>query len=295
MNNPLFSIIVPVYNVERYIVICIESILCQTMVDFELLLVDDGSTDHSGNICEEYASKDNRIKVLHQNNSGVSCARNLGLEKAKGQYICFVDSDDWIEPNYLDVISKQMADYDILFVGFYFDYEDGSSVQITIGDWEEKQVKSKEECMLRLKSNATGHNIFGYTWNKVFKANVIKENKISFMNDVKYGEDELFTLACCLRAHSLKVIATPVYHYRQREGSLIHQKDTLLSVESKYRELLRLIPFMQTNALRMLWHKCAYHTLQDIGKKTKGSFLHYLYYQVKAFGYKRKYLRGGKS
>lgn len=294
MNNPLFSIIVPVYNVECYIATCIESILCQTMVDFELLLVDDGSTDNSSNICEEYARKDNRIKVLHQDNRGVSCARNLGLEKTEGKYICFIDADDWVEPNYLDVISKQIADYDILFIGFYFEYEDGSSVQVSIGNLEARQVKSKEECMVRLKSNVTGYNIFGYTWNKVFKANVIKENKITFMNSVKFGEDELFTLVCCLCAHSLKVISTPVYHYRQREGSLIHQKDTLLSVESKYQELLRLIPFMQTKALRILWHKCAYHTLQDIGKKTKGVFFHYLYYQVKAFGYKRKYLGGDK-
>lgn len=249
MNNPLFSIIVPVYNVEPYIATCIESILCQSVTDFELLLVDDGSTDDSGMVCDEFASKDSRVRVFHQDNSGVSCARNLGIEKAQGKYICFVDPDDWIEA---------------------------------------RQVCDKEECMLRLKFNATGHNIFGYIWNKVFKADIIKTNKISFLKDVKFGEDEFFTLACCLCAHSLKIIPIPIYHYRQRPGSLVHQADTLLSVKHKYPELLRLIPFMQTKALRKICHKWAYHILQDIAKKSNPFF--YLYYHAKAFAYKWKYL-----
>lgn len=291
MNKPLFSIIIPVYNVENYIAPCIESILCQSVSDWELLLVDDGSTDKSGIICDEYAGKDNRIRVFHQENSGVSCARNLGIEKAQGKYISFVDADDWIAPNYLDVISKQIDDYDILFIGFIFEYEDGSTMQVSTVDLEASQVCDKEECMLHLQSNATGYNLFCYTWNKVFKSDVIKTNKIAFLKDVKYGEDELFTLAYCLCAHSIKAISTPIYHYRQRPGSLTHQADTLLSVKRKYPELLRLIPFIQTKSLKKKWHRCAYHTLQDIGKKTKGNLLLYLYYYAKAFIYKRKYLR----
>lgn len=288
MNNPLFSIIVPVYNVEPYIATCIESILCQSVTDFELLLVDDESTDDSGMVCDEFASKDSRVRVFHQDNSGVSCARNLGIEKAQGKYICFVDPDDWIEASFLYVINKQIGDCDILVIGFDFDYEDGSTMHVSIGDLEARQVCDKEECMLRLKFNATGHNIFGYIWNKVFKADIIKTNKISFLKDVKFGEDEFFTLACCLCAHSLKIIPIPIYHYRQRPGSLVHQADTLLSVKHKYPELLRLIPFMQTKALRKICHKWAYHILQDIAKKSNPFF--YLYYHAKAFAYKWKYL-----
>lgn len=161
-------------------------------------------------------------------------------------------------------------------------------MHVSICDLEARQVCDKEECMLRLKFNATGHNIFGYIWNKVFKADIIKTNKISFLKDVKFGEDEFFTLACCLCAHSLKIIPIPIYHYRQRPGSLVHQADTLLSVKHKYPELLRLIPFMQTKALRKICHKWAYHILQDIAKKSNPFF--YLYYHAKAFAYKWKYL-----
>ena len=229
--------------------------------------------------------------MFHQDNSGVSCARNLGIEKAQGKYICFVDPDDWIEASFLDVINKQIGDCDILVIGFDFDYEDGSTMHVSIGDLEARQVCDKEECMLRLKFNATGHNIFGYIWNKVFKADIIKTNKISFLKDVKFGEDEFFTLAYCLCAHSLKIISTSVYHYRQRPGSLTSQAETLLAFKCKYLELLRWIPFMQTKALRRISHEWVYHTLQDIAKKNTPLF--YLYYHAKAFAYKRKYLRKG--
>ncbi|MEG1313359.1 MAG: glycosyltransferase, partial [Bacilli bacterium] len=98
MDSPKLSIIVPVYNVDKYINKCIESILAQTFTDFELLLVNDGSLDSSGSICDEYEKKDSRIKVFHKENGGVSSARNLGLENARGEWIAFVDGDDWISP-----------------------------------------------------------------------------------------------------------------------------------------------------------------------------------------------------
>ena len=102
MNHvPEISVIVPVYKVEEYLPQCIDSILAQTFTNFELLLVDDGSPDRCGEICEEYAGKDTRIRVFHQQNSGVSAARNIGLQHAKGTYIVFVDSDDWVSTDYL--------------------------------------------------------------------------------------------------------------------------------------------------------------------------------------------------
>lgn len=96
MDTQKISVIVPVYNVEKYLSRCIDSIISQTFSDFELILVDDGSTDSSGKICDEYGKKDGRVKVIHKRNGGLSSARNCGLENAKGNYICFVDSDDWI-------------------------------------------------------------------------------------------------------------------------------------------------------------------------------------------------------
>lgn len=125
MLSPIFSIIVPVYNVERYLRKCIESILNQSFANFELLLVDDGSTDNSGRICDEYANGDSRIKVIHKVNEGVSIARNTGINMATGALVTFIDSDDWIEDDYLQTIFDEGGDSDILFFGSFWHYEDG--------------------------------------------------------------------------------------------------------------------------------------------------------------------------
>ena len=115
MQTPKISVIIPVYNVESYLSKCIDSILCQTYTDFELLLVDDGSSDASGKICDMYKENDNRIRVFHKKNEGVSKARNLALNNALGEFVIFVDSDDWIEPNTFELVLNQLENFDILF------------------------------------------------------------------------------------------------------------------------------------------------------------------------------------
>lgn len=116
--NPKISVIVPVYNVEKYLRRCIDSILSQTFSDFELLLIDDGSKDKSGDICDEYAAKDARIRVFHKDNGGVSSARNLGLVKANGEFIFFVDSDDYLDNTHLENYSKDIDNFDLIFQGY---------------------------------------------------------------------------------------------------------------------------------------------------------------------------------
>ena len=107
--NPLISIVVPVYNAEKTLEKCLDSILCQTYHCLEIILVNDGSTDSSGNICDDYATKDNRIQVIHKQNGGVSSARNVGIDAASGDYIGFVDSDDWIDPRMYEVLQKSIS------------------------------------------------------------------------------------------------------------------------------------------------------------------------------------------
>ena len=124
MNNPAISIIIPVYNAENYLRRCIDSVLSQSFTDFELILVDDGSKDKSPQICDEYASQDTRVRVIHKANGGVSAARNDGLDIAKGEYITFIDSDDWVERDYLSTLSNY-RDYDIVFFSHRLIYEDG--------------------------------------------------------------------------------------------------------------------------------------------------------------------------
>lgn len=120
----IVTIIVPVYNVDKYLKRCIDSILCQTFCDWKLLLIDDGSTDKSASICDEYVKLDTRIKVVHKKNEGVSTARNLGIKLAKGKYITFIDSDDWIEKDFLEIIvsEKEKMNVPILVTGFVVEY-----------------------------------------------------------------------------------------------------------------------------------------------------------------------------
>ena len=124
---PLISIIVPVYNVESYLKRCIESILNQTFRDFELILVNDGSTDNSEIICKEYALKDERIKYFYQRNKGVSEARNKGIDNSSGEYIQFIDSDDYVDENFLEIVVNRFKrdNSDIVFIGFYNEYNNG--------------------------------------------------------------------------------------------------------------------------------------------------------------------------
>lgn len=145
-HNPKISVIVPVYNVEKYLRRCVDSILAQTFTDFELLLIDDGSKDKSGEICDEYAKTDNRVKVFHKENGGVSSARNLGLDNAKGEWICFCDADDWVLSEWLQAFSLLiLGNEDIIFSGYISIYN-----EIKNKVFIEKPYSSKKDLVLSL-------------------------------------------------------------------------------------------------------------------------------------------------
>ena len=283
------SIIVPIYNVEQYLGHCIDSILCQTFTNFELVLVDDGSLDGSGKLSDEYALKDDRIRVIHQANKGVSAARNAGLDIAVGKYICFVDPDDWVAPNYLSTIMRQVQNFDALFWGFSFEYNDGSRMSLSLREQDAMDISSKERILLHLCANDTGYNVLGYVWDKVFRRNIIERYHLRFERNIRFGEDEMFTLAYCLKAESMKVIPNVLYHYLQRAGGLANQKEPVLSCKVKYQTIVRLIPEMKSHELIRMWHKRAYHTLQDVAKLSKKNMWLYILYQLKAFIYKKSH------
>ena len=213
-QSPLISIIVPVYNVEDYIRPCLDSILAQTYTNFEAILVDDGSKDGSGSVCDEYAEKDSRFIVVHKENGGVSSARNKGLEIAKGEYIAFVDSDDWIENNYLTIILNEIEDYDLLFFGHIAHYNDGNTVYRLPPPYIGENKDKTEEGLLQLRINDIPFGYFGYTCFKVFKRGIITVNHIEFLIGLSFREDEVFTGTYCRYAKTLKVISVPLYHYR---------------------------------------------------------------------------------
>ena len=217
----LFSIIIPVYNADKYIEKCIESIICQDRNKFEIIVVDDGSTDKTGIICDEYSNKYSNIKVFHTENKGVSSARNLGLSEAIGDYILFVDADDWVTSDYIDVISKEIEGVDLLF--FSNSRVIGEKIiKQSYGDaYAENRVET-EELILNIKKQK--YEYFGFTWNKCFNRNIISKNNILFVNDLSVREDEVFTNTYCSYINSIKFIKKILYNYREQTTGLTCKK-----------------------------------------------------------------------
>ena len=188
MNNPKISLIVPVYNVEKYLNRCVDSILSQDFTDFEILLIDDGSMDKSGKICDEYAKIDTRVRVFHKVNGGVSSARNLGLDYAKGQWIGFCDSDDYVKNDFLKTFFTLGDDWEMLSQG------------LCCPNWfgkEEKMISEKTEviCGDHIADYVlkTSHSTqIGYIWCKLFLREIIVNNNIRFDNSTSFMEDRLF-------------------------------------------------------------------------------------------------------
>lgn len=185
MNSPLISIIVPVYNTGKYLDRCIQSVLAQTYTNWELLLIDDGSTDSSGAICDKYAAEDNRIRVFHKENGGVSSARNLGLDNAKGDWITFIDADDSVKPEYLSNLLKHThTGADLIFSYAEFHYSNGC----VIAESYPEQIITKENFHIAL----TKHDLCWHTspWSKLFKAKLCP--KLRFTEGMPIGEDLVF-------------------------------------------------------------------------------------------------------
>lgn len=186
---PKISVIVPVYNTEKYLHRCIDSILAQTFTDFELLLINDGSKDNSGKICDEYAAKDPRIRVFHKENGGASSARNLGLDNAKGEWLTFVDSDDYIFENYLQNYICQISEnVDIICQGMEFDklFSEKHPIKHMGTTYKGNIQKGIEELY---KSPMPGS-----LCNKCFKTKIINEQHLRFNTNITFREDEIFVL-----------------------------------------------------------------------------------------------------
>lgn len=214
---PKISIIVPVYNVAKYLVRCIDSILSQSFTDFELLLVNDGSSDDSGKICDNYAKKDSRIKVYHKENGGVSSARNLGLINACGDWIAFVDSDDYLLVDSLQMfINKIDKNIDLIICGYNICDEDSNLKFSTTIEHRNELIQKEDAIKIMFKNSYYN----GYIYNKLFKRSIIEDNKILFNEKIYYNEDRLFCVEY-LTSLNLKILysSEPVYMYILHENS----------------------------------------------------------------------------
>lgn len=201
-----YSVIVPVYKVEAVLPRCIESILNQTVPDFELILIDDGSPDRSGAICDEYAAKDARIRVIHQKNGGVSRARNAGLDVARGQYVVFVDSDDYINREFLQILDGDDCD---LAVSGTVTYEADNSIKAIISESAENKMILTEDERIECMKKWYSLQVFA----KRFKLKIIKEKSLRFDEDFNYGEDSIFMAEYLLLLHSIRIQSEVTYNY----------------------------------------------------------------------------------
>lgn len=231
---PKLSVIVPVYNTEKYLRDCIDSILAQSFTDFELILVDDGSTDKSGDICDAYGRLDHRVRVIRQNNSGVTAARKRGAETAVGEYISFVDSDDWIEPNmYQEMLIKaDIYDADMVLCDMLVERQAERTVvhssEIT-GLFTSEQLEKQiyVNMLYDFSKNVPGLSL--NLCNKLIKSNLVKPVFEGFPGDVTYGEDALGSLMCLLRSRCIFIMEnTPFYHYRQTDAFLMREQSISL-------------------------------------------------------------------
>lgn len=209
------SIIVPIYNVEKCLRRCIDSILNQTFKDFELILVNDGSTDNCENICNEFMLKDTRVKYIYQRNKGVSEARNIGIENSSGKYIQFIDADDYVDENFLEIAINRLKNdnSDIVFFGFYYEYIDGT---IYKERYYNKSINSKNVRYYCLDLHK--EDLFGYTCCKMFKSSIIKKFNLKFNKYMSFGEDELFTCEYSKYVETISIENRPLYHYINYKG-----------------------------------------------------------------------------
>ncbi len=218
IENPKISIIIPAYNVEQYLSRCVDSILAQTYTNFELLLVDDGSKDKSGAICDEYAAKDTRIHVFHKANGGVSSARNIGLGNAHGEWTVFVDGDDVVPSDSLDTLIKLASpDIDLVMAGYEAIDINGMKID---GPTKivSKSITWEQALAEMFKPTDLGYQ--GYCFGKLFRTSVIKSNNLKFNEAIKFNEDRLFGVNfICQSKNQVAYTTKSVYSYLQREGN----------------------------------------------------------------------------
>lgn len=215
--DELISVIVPIYNVEKYLRACIESILNQTYKSIEIILVDDGSTDFCPEICDEFQKKDNRIKVIHKKNGGLSDARNIGIENSSGLYICFVDSDDFIKTNYVELLYKSIKKNNTKISQCGYTYYDGTAKENI--NYNNDIVLKKREYFY---DNFTSHIIDNtVVWNKMYSKDIFKDLKF---NKGKIHEDEYFTYKAVDKAGKISIIKECLYLYRINETSIMRRK-----------------------------------------------------------------------
>ena len=248
-SMPLISVIVPIYNIERYIGVCVESLIRQQYENLEIILVDDGSPDRCPEICNLYATKDDRIKVVHKENGGLVSARKAGLQASHGEYVGYVDGDDWVGPAFYEtLVSAAMdTDSDVVIAGqdrVFFDQSKKLCNRLPAGVYEEERLSHLYENML---STDQFHclGVFTYLWNKLFRREALYSSQMNVDDRIFIGEDAACAYPALLSSKRVCIVEDTSYHYRQRE-------DSMLKKSAPFSEELPFIQILHDNMLQAM-------------------------------------------
>ena len=264
-NHPHISVILPVYNTEKMLKRCIESILNQEFPDFELIIINDGSNDSSLSICENYAAQDSRIKIISKQNYGVSSARNLALEHVRGKYICFVDADDWIEKEYLSAFFRlnKNPDKEIVIQSCFEDTSKESTIKCLFPD---KKYNQENFARVFLQLRILG---YGYPFAKLYQTDIINEHNLRFDTHIHFIEDLLFFLNYMQYMQSLHTVSEAQYHYT------IHSSDVSLSYSHNPYESEIKAYYAEKEILEILTRKFDFNALTIRYWKANNGFIFY--------------------
>ena len=238
---PLLSVIVPIYGIEQYLGLCIESIINQTYKNLEIILVDDGSPDLCPQLCELYAAKDKRIKVLHKENGGLVSARKAGLAVARGDYVGYVDGDDWIEPDFFQSLYSAMSEThaDVVVAGFsrdFFEKQLHVSNVIRSGVYEGNELREVFSHIMSFGAFFY-YGLTSYVWNKLFRREDIISKQFAVDNFITVGEDSAVTYPFLWECKRICIIDNYEYHYRQRTNSMLKSKENFKTAAARLKTL----------------------------------------------------------
>lgn len=235
--KPLISIIIPVYNAEKSIRRCVDSVLSQTYKEIEVILLDDGSSDNSGKICDEYAIRDKRVRVIHKANTGVSDTRNRGILIAKGEYLQFLDSDDWITADATSCLVRMALEHgcDMVIADFYRVINERVSQK---GAIEEEGLMDRRTFATNMM-RAPADFYYGVLWNKLYRRSVIEEHQIQMDSSISWCEDFMFNLEYVRHTEYIYVLKVPIYYYVKTKGSLVSQGTSIKKTVQMKRTVFR--------------------------------------------------------
>jgi len=261
------SVIIPCYNLDRYLEKCLDSILCQTYENLEIIAIDDGSTDKTSEILSEYAKKDSRIIFLKQSNAGASAAMNRGIELATGAFVGFVDNDDWTEPTMYEKLHKALTSSgaDMAVCNFNAVYDDRVEPCYSLSNTQDKTVDIHDDVYVYFCRYCACHRPNNYTWSRLYKSGIIKESDVRLEN-FRLGSDTLFTFKLLPLMKKTVFLKEGLYNYVQRSGSSTHTSAKSINIAkayadgfesfadycsiNNYSELLKILPILAFIRLR---------------------------------------------